>query len=71
MLAMFVACAVCGLAGTQENSLAYFAMTWLLSGLPLAMIGGVGFWVYRRASAQEDEGPRSASALDSGAPPAP
>jgi uncharacterized membrane protein len=47
------ACAVCGLAGTQENWRAYRAMTWMMSGLPLAMIAGVGFWIYRRASARD------------------
>jgi len=52
-----LACPVCGLAGTQENSEAYFAMTMLLSGLPLVMIAGVGYWVYRR-SASDDKQPR-------------
>ena len=47
------ACAVCGLSGTQDNAFAYVVMTWVLSGLPLAMIGGVAFWVYRRMAAHE------------------
>jgi hypothetical protein len=46
------ACAVCGLTGTRDNGLAYLAMTVVMSGLPLAMIGGVVFWVYRRTKAQ-------------------
>lgn len=50
-----LACAVCGTSGIENNSWAYFAMTMVLSGLPLAMIGGVGFWVYRRASAADAE----------------
>ncbi len=49
------ACAVCGTSGIENNSWAYFAMTMVLSGLPLAMIGGVVFWVYRRASEADDQ----------------
>jgi len=47
--ALALACAVCGTSGIENNSWAYFAMTMVLSGLPLGMIGGVVFWVYRRA----------------------
>jgi hypothetical protein len=50
-----LACAVCGLNGTQENSVAYAAMSWMLSGLPLVMIGGLVAWVYRRATARDAE----------------
>jgi hypothetical protein len=46
------ACAVCGLTGTRDNGFAYLAMTVVMSGLPLAMIGGVVFWVYRRTKTQ-------------------
>jgi hypothetical protein len=46
---MLVACAVCGLMGTGENGWAYFAGTVMLSFLPLAMIGGVSWWVWRRS----------------------
>lgn len=46
-----LACPVCGLAGPGDNGWAYFAMTMMLSVLPLAFIGGVVYWVYRRASA--------------------
>lgn len=42
-----LACAVCGLAGTQDNYQAYRSMTWMMSGLPLVMIGGVFYWLYR------------------------
>ena len=45
-----LACAVCGLSGTADNSLAYLVMTIVMSALPLVMIGGVSWWVYRRAS---------------------
>jgi hypothetical protein len=47
------ACAVCGLGGTRDNWLAYFTMTWVMSGLPVAMIAGLAFWVYRRVSAHD------------------
>lgn len=49
------ACPVCGLAGPGDNGWAYFAMTMVLSVLPLGFIGGVVFWLYRRAS-ETDEG---------------
>lgn len=48
-----LACPVCGLAGPGDNGWAYLAMTIVLSVVPLAFIGGVVFWVYRRASADE------------------
>ena len=48
MTLFFVACAVCGLTGTQDNWQAYRSMTVMMSGLPLAMIGGLAFWFYRR-----------------------
>ena len=44
------ACAVCGLMGTGENGWAYLTMSVVMSALPLMMIGGVSWWVYRRAS---------------------
>lgn len=48
-----LACPVCGTPGTEETGRAYFTMTLVLSGLPLAMIGGVGYWVYRRVAAHD------------------
>lgn len=45
-----LACAVCGTSGPTDNGWAYFAMTIVLSALPLGMIGGVVFWVRRRGS---------------------
>jgi hypothetical protein len=48
-MAFLVACAVCGLGSTQDNWLAYFTMTMVLSALPLGMIGGVVFWLHRRS----------------------
>jgi hypothetical protein len=51
--ALALACPVCGTAGPNDNGWAYFAMTIVLSGLPLGMIGGVVFWVARRSSAAD------------------
>ena len=45
---MIVACAVCGLMGTGESGWAYFAGSAALSLLPLMMIGGISWWLYRR-----------------------
>lgn len=45
-----LACAVCGMAGTGDNAWAYFAMTMVISMLPIGMIGGVAWVVYRRAA---------------------
>lgn len=44
------ACPVCGAPGAN-NEHAYVAMTGVLSLLPLAFMGGVGYWIYRAASA--------------------
>jgi hypothetical protein len=51
--ALALACPVCGTTGPTDNGGAYVAMTVVLSGLPLAMIGGVVFWVARRVSAAD------------------
>lgn len=53
------ACPVCG-AGPEESQGAYIAMTALLSLLPLALMGGIVFWLYR-----------SQRAFDRGQPPPP
>ena len=53
MPAPALACPVCGLAGTGESGWAYLAGTIMLSVLPLGMIGGVAFWVYRRVQKAE------------------
>ncbi len=46
------ACVVCGMGGPGNNAGAYFGMTLALSSLPLLLIGGVVYWIYRRS----DEG---------------
>jgi nitric oxide reductase large subunit len=43
-----LACPVCGLGGTQDNWMAYGAMSVILSVLPLGMIGSLAFWAYRK-----------------------
>ena len=40
------ACAVCG-AGQSNDQTAYLAMTGFLSLLPLAMMGGVAWWIHQ------------------------
>lgn len=40
------ACPVCG-QPLENNQTNYLVMTIVLSLLPLGMMGGVGFWVYR------------------------
>jgi hypothetical protein len=48
-----LACPVCGLVGTSDNTWAYQAMSVMLTLLPLAMIGATVWWlarVYSRAS---------------------
>ncbi len=42
------ACAVC-FSGRDETRAAFLATTLLLSGLPLALIGSLVFWLRRRA----------------------
>lgn len=44
-----LACPVCGAGGNEENGAVYLAMSAVLSGLPLAMIGGIVFWLRRAA----------------------
>ena len=57
--AVALACPVCGASGATDNAWAYGAMTVVLSGLPLGMIGGVVFWVHRRSAAAEAEAGRA------------
>jgi hypothetical protein len=46
------ACTVCGV-GQEGTEWAYVAMTAVLSLLPLALLGGIATWLYRRATAAE------------------
>ncbi len=63
-----LACAVCGLTGGGGSDSAYFAMSVMLSALPLGMIGGTVFWLYRK-SAAHDAGP--ATGRDAAGTPVP
>jgi hypothetical protein len=49
-----LACAVCG-AGQDTTEWAYLSMTAVVSLSPLAMIGGVAFWLYRASKARDAE----------------
>jgi hypothetical protein len=42
-----LACPVCGLVGTSDNTWAYQAMSAMLTLLPLAMIGATVWWLVR------------------------
>jgi hypothetical protein len=49
-----LACAVCG-AGQEDTEWAYLAMTGVVSLSPLAMIGGIAFWLFRASKARDAE----------------
>jgi hypothetical protein len=50
-----LACPVCALVGTGDNTWAYQAMTAMLTLLPLAMIGGTVWWLARLAARADTE----------------
>ncbi len=43
------ACAACA-AGDPKTAGTYLSMTLIMSALPLIMIGGLGYWLWRRHS---------------------
>jgi hypothetical protein len=43
------ACAACA-AGDPKTAGTYLSMTLIMSALPLLMIGGLGYWLWRRQS---------------------
>ena len=43
------ACAVCGGNGNDRNRVAFLLTTLVLSLLPLALVGGVVVWLWRRS----------------------
>lgn len=53
------ACAVCFSARSEANRIAFLGTTVLLTGLPVALIGGFLYWVMRRLeaidTAEQDE----------------
>lgn len=52
MSALLLACSVCG-AGQEGTETSYVVMTLIVSFLPLAMIGGVVFWLWRAAKQRD------------------
>src|SRR6266508_1187795 len=50
MPASALACPVCALVGTRNNTWAYQAMTAMLTLLPLAMVGATVWWLARLAA---------------------
>jgi hypothetical protein len=43
------ACAACAV-GDPKIAATYFGMTVIMSALPLCLIGGIGYWLYRHHS---------------------
>lgn len=66
MSALVFACSVCG-AGQDGTEWTYLAMTGVVSLTPLAMIGGVAFWLYRASKARDAED-AEARAVEAAAP---
>lgn len=58
---LLLACSVCG-AGQEGTETSYIVMTIIVSLLPLAMIGGVVFWLWR-AVKQRDAAAEAARPL--------
>ena len=52
------ACSVC-YGGAEESRKAFLFTTILLSGLPVGMMCGLGWWVWRRAREADAELPQS------------
>ena len=52
-----LACPVCALVGTSDNTWAYQAMSAMLTLLPLAMVGATVWWLARLAARADAERP--------------
>ena len=52
-----LACPVCGLVGTSDNTWAYQAMSAMLTLLPLVMIGATVWWLARLVARADTEHP--------------
>jgi len=50
-----LACPVCALVGTSNNTWAYQAMSAMLTLLPLAMVGATVWWLTRLAARADTE----------------
>jgi hypothetical protein len=68
MSALMLACAVCG-AGEDPARGTYVVMTLIISGLPLAMLGGIAWWVIKSNRAHEAADRAQAAARTSVSPP--
>ena len=49
------ACAVCGDTEDTASQVAYISMTAMLTLLPFALVGGIGFYVWKKLQQQELE----------------
>jgi high-affinity Fe2+/Pb2+ permease len=61
------ACSVCFAATEEQNRVAYLVTTVLMSVLPLGMVGGLVWWLHRRAQELRAQSARSASIAASSA----
>ena len=59
------ACAVCSAGRDEENRFAFLMMTIFMSLTPLALIGGLVYWIRRRYLAQEAQTVRDSPARPS------
>jgi len=50
-----LACSVCIAAGSEDTTNAYRAMTAFMTFTPMAIVGGVIYWIYRRYKALDAE----------------
>ena len=57
------ACAVCSAGRDEENRFAFLIMTIFMSLTPLALIGGLVYWIRRRYLALEAHEAREAEAV--------
>jgi hypothetical protein len=58
------ACPLCFAAKNDANRVAFLGTTLLLTGLPIAMIGGFIFWIVRRLEALDSEEQRAPSVAE-------
>jgi len=61
-----LACPVCALVGTSNNTWAYQAMSAMLTLLPLAMVGSIVWWLTRLAARADAERARPRAGLKTG-----
>jgi len=64
-----LACPVCALVGTSNNTWAYQAMSAMLTLLPLAMVGATVWWLTRLAARADTERPSATQHVVDHAPP--